>query len=301
MLKRLSRRWAERAERHLTRATSQGVNALVRAVPTDATILEIGAGYNPRFIKGGAYRHIYHLDHADAAALRAKYITDPHAGQLVNQIQEVDFVFRGEPIETLVPPELRFDVIYSAHCLEHQVDLIGHLQSLEKLLAPGGRVIEIVPDLRRCFDLLRYPSVTADVIVAHRRCAPVHQGKQVFDAAANEVDFNLGRRPTDIELDGMRFTRSLHDAYQATQDAEQPGSAYTDRHAWTFIPESLRLMLVELRLLGLTTMRASSVSATYENQFCVVLQAAPGTLSTLAIAELEAERLALAKQLRIRG
>ena len=89
----------------------------------------------------------------------------------MDRIQEVDFVFTGAPIETVIPADLRFDVIYGSHVLEHQVDLIGHLQSLEKLLAPGGRVIEIIPDYRRCFDALRYPTVTSD--------APPVRGRRV--------------------------------------------------------------------------------------------------------------------------
>jgi SAM-dependent methyltransferase len=302
MLKRLVRRLAKRADRHQTRAIkARDIEPLMQSVPLSATILEIGGGYNPRFTKAAGYLHVHHLDHASTAELKAKYKADPNVAHLVDRIQRIDFVFKGEPIETLIPPELRFDVVYGSHCLEHQVDLVEHLQSLEKLLKPGGRVIEVVPDLRRCFDLLRYPSVTADVLVAHLRRCTVHQGKQVFDAMSREVDCNPGRLPTDIELNSVSFTQDLRKAYAALLEAELPARAYIDRHAWAFTPESLRLMLIELRLIGLTTLHATFVSQSYENQFCAVLVASPAELTPALTAELGAERLALSKLLRIKA
>jgi SAM-dependent methyltransferase len=197
--------------------------------------------------------------------------------------------------------ETYFDVIFGSHCLEHQVDLIGHLQSLTKLLKPGGRVIEIIPDLRRCFDLLRYPSVTADVLLPHLRRAPIHQGKQAFDTLARELDINPGRLPTEGELAQAAFARPLDEAYQAMRAAEQSGAAYRDLHAWTFTPESFRLLLLELRLLGLVDLQARLVSPAYDNQFCVVLEPIAGELDRATVQALEAERLELAKRLRVPG
>ena len=114
---------------------------MLSGIALNAKILEIGGGYNPRFLKSD-HPQIHHLDHCSADELRQKYASDPVVAHLIDRIQEVDFVFNGAPIDELVPASLRFDVVYGSHVLEHQVDLIGHLQSLERLLAPGGRVIE---------------------------------------------------------------------------------------------------------------------------------------------------------------
>lgn len=302
MLKRLSKKLAARAERHRGRDVAQrDIAPLMQSVRADATILEVGGGYNPRFTKSAGYTRVFHLDHGSTAELRAKYGADPTVAHLAGNIQHVDFIYQGQPLETLVPPDLRFDVIYSSHCLEHQVDLIGHLQSLEKLLKPGGRLIEIIPDLRRCFDLLRFPTVTGDVLMPHLRPAPVHQGKQVFDSVARELTCNVGRLPTDLELQNARFAQGLRSALDATRAAEPSGVSYADRHAWTFTPESFRLLMIELRLLGLTRLRPTFVSAPYGNQFCAVLQADPGPLTPAAEAQLEAERLELAMGLRLKS
>ena len=274
---------------------------VLASVPADATILEVGGGYNPRYTKA-THRNVYHLDHGSTEALRAKYAAYPATAHLVDRIQPIDFVFDGAPIETLVPPALRFDVIYGSHVLEHQVDLIGHLQSLQKLLKPGGRVIEMIPDLRTCFDVLRFPTVTSDALLAHGQNAPVHRGKQVFDAMAFEINVNHGYRMLDADFATARFVRGLQEAWQSMLSAELPAATYTDVHAWAFTPESFRLLMIELRLLKLTRLHPGFVSPQYGNQFCAVLELAEPDDTELApqtIASLEAERFTLARALRL--
>ncbi len=277
------------------------VEPMMKSVPRDAVILEIGGGYNPRYVKA-THPNVYHLDHCSTEELRTKYAADPTVAHQVDRIQPIDFVSTGTPIETLMPPELKFDVIYGSHTLEHQVDLIGHLQSLEKLLKPGGRVIEMIPDLRTCFDALRYPSVTSDALLAHLKRPRVHQGKQVFDGISRAIDKNLGHRMRDADFEGVRFCNRLSDAYAAMLDAETPGAHYIDTHAWTFTPDSFRLLMIELRLLGLTQLMPTYVSPQYGNQFCTILKMARHGMDELtpdAVQGLERERFGLARQLRV--
>ena len=277
------------------------VEPMMKSVPRDAVILEIGGGYNPRYVKA-THPNVYHLDHCSAEDLRTKYAADPAVAHQIDRIQPIDFVFTGTPIESLMPPELRFDVIYGSHTLEHQVDLIGHLQSLEKLLKPCGRVIEMIPDLRTCFDALRYPSVTSDALLAHLKRPLVHQGKQVFDGISRAIDKNLGHRMRDADFEGVRFCNSLSDAYAAMLDSESPGAHYIDAHAWTFTPDSFRLLMIELRLLGLTQLMPTYVSPLYGNQFCAILKVARHGMDELtpdALQGLERERFGLARQLRM--
>lgn len=282
------------------RVLNRQVRPLLSTVDRQATILEIGGGYNPRFTKA-EYPRTYHLDHCSAEDLRLKYATVPQVAHLLHRIQAIDFVSTGAPIEDLIPASLRFDLIYGSHVIEHQVDLIAHLQSLERLLAPGGRVIQIVPDFRCCFDALRYPSLCSDALMAHLRPGRVHHGKQVFDALSRGVDCNPGRSLRRKDWQQLRFNTSLSQAMAATLAAEQDDAPYQDLHAWAFCPESLLLMLVELRLLGLTTLRATLVTPTYGNQFCAVLERAKGPVAELpaAVQEgLEDERRTLMRALR---
>jgi hypothetical protein len=274
------------------------VTALLDSVADNSVILEIGGGYNPRYLKS-KYQNLYHLDHSSTQGLREKYRTDPHVAHLLDNIQPIDFVCSGEPIETLIPPPLRFDVIFGSHVLEHQVDLIAHFQSLERLLKREGRVIQIIPDLRTCFDALRYPTVTSDVLVAHMRQSSVHQGKQVFDALSLAIDHNPGQWIDAKDLETANFANTLELAYDAFQQAAKPGQTYIDTHAWTFTPESFRLLMIELRLLKLTSLVATFVSETYQNQFCVSLEISTDELSDAVVKLLEQERFNLCASLRI--
>ena len=284
MLSHLRRRMTKLSGKLKRSIVKRGAIArLLRSVPADAVILEVGGGYNPRYVKAG-HPNVYHLDHASTEQLRAKFAADPDVADRIDRVQPIDFVFDGRPIENLVPPELRFDLIYGSHVLEHQVDLIGHLQSLEKLLKPGGRVIEMIPDLRTCFDALRFPTVTSDVLVAHQRGAPTHRGKQVFDFLSRQLDKNHGFRMSDGDFEGVRFAFGLQHALQSMQSAELPGTPYLDTHAWTFTPESFRLLMIELRLLGLVRLVPTYVSSQYGNQFCVVLEPANDGSAALSAA-----------------
>jgi SAM-dependent methyltransferase len=305
MLNRLRRqlaRWSGKLRRSYMKRRQ--IAGLFASVPRDAVILEIGGGYNPRYVKGGKYSKVYHLDHGTTAELRAKYEADPNVAHNAHRIQDIDFVYAGAPIDTLVPAELRFDLIYGSHVLEHQVDLIGHFQSLEKLLAPGGRVIHVVPDLRTCFDALRFPTVTSDALLPHLHPAPTHRGKQVFDPLSRAMDKNHGYLMCDADFDDVKLGNSLDMALRAMRLADAPDQAYVDVHAWTFTPESFRLLLIELRLLGLTRLVPTWVSSTYGNQFCAVLERSPvdpAVLPTTTVQALQRERLALAVGLRVRG
>ena len=302
MLSRISRTLSKLAGKLKRSVVKRGhIAALLNSVPDEAVILEIGGGYNPRYVKP-RYPHVYHLDHDTTDALRTKYAADPTVADRLDRIQPIDFVFTGTPIEGLIPPALQFDVIYGSHVLEHQIDLIGHLQSLEKLLKPGGRVIEMIPDLRTCFDALRYPTVTADALVVHLRGAPIHQGKQVFDGMSREIDKNQGYRMCNADFEGVQFSHSLQRAFDSMRSAEGPGQGYADMHAWTFTPQSFRLLMIELRLLKLIRLAPTYVSPSYGNQFCTVMERVDEDLATMApevVQRLERERMVLARRLRV--
>jgi hypothetical protein len=281
-------------------AQPKAVSALMDSVGLDCFILEIGAGYNPKYLKS-KYINTYHLDHLNTNGLREKYSLDPHVAHLIEHIQPIDFVSSGGLPHHSIPPGLRFDIVFGSHVLEHQVDFIGHLQSLEGLLHKGGKIIQIIPDLRTCFDVFRYPSVTSDALVVHMKqpAIQIHQGKQVFDSLSRAINLNPGQWISTKDLEGSDFSHTLAHAYSALQLAEKSGQTYIDAHAWTFTPESFRLLMIELRLLKLTHLVPTFISETYQNQFCVALEPAEDVLSDTSIKILEQERFDLCKKLRI--
>ena len=138
--------------------------------------------------------------------------------------------------------------------------------------------------------------------MAHLNPTPIHQGKQVFDGMSRELDKNHGYRMCEADFEGTAFSHSLQRAFDAMRSAQTPGQPYADVHAWTFTPESFRLLMIELQLLGLTRLVPTCVSPLYGNQFCAVLERAGKELATMApdaIQRLEHERFALSRRLRV--
>jgi hypothetical protein len=274
------------------------IRAILDAVPTDAFILEIGAGYNPQFVKS-RYPNAFHMDHMDTEALREKFARDPNVAYLVHRIQPVDFVVDGRRMEEVVPSDLRFDIVYSSHVVEHQVDLIGHFISLEKILRSDGRAIIIIPDHRCCFDALRFPTTIGDALEVRFGFSSVHRRKQILDYISRTININPNRRLYRADLAAARFNRPIREGFEVVLKNENPDARYEDAHAWVFTPVSFRLLMLELYLLGFTRLRPVSVSRTYGNQFCGVLKlaASAASLSDEQVDELERERLRLSKLL----
>lgn len=272
------------------------VKRFINAIDANDLILEIGGGYNPRFYKN-LYRNAYHLDHCCTEELVAKYSADENVAHLVNRVQEVDFVFNGSPIETLIPESVRFDYVYSSHALEHQVDLIGHLKSLERVLKSTGKVIMIIPDHRACFDCLRFPTVTSDALAVYLRSQSVHQGKQVYEALAQGLTVNPGRRISRFDLSSGEFYHTLESAYTSACTSEVDLTNYRDVHAWTFTPTSLELLMVELFLLDLISFKLFSISPTFGNQFCAVLDLVSSAEKNKVRKNLELVRYQLCRRL----
>lgn len=275
------------------------VEPILNAIRNTDSILEIGDGYKPRFPKR-RYPNVRHLDHCTTSELREKYASDPAVAHLTNCIEHVDFISRGADFRSVVPDTLRFDLIYSSHALEHQIDLIAHLQAVEHRLAHLGRAIFIIPDLRTCFDLFRFPTVTADVVATHLNRPRVHQVRQVFDAVAQSATFNDGHVPGAFELNAITFSHDILSAYVAAIDSAAPDAHYEDIHAWTFTPVSFRLLLTELYLLELVALKPFWISPRYGNQFCAVLGATPRTATADVASDrdrLVRERLALCRRL----
>lgn len=213
--------------------------------------LEIGPGYNPFLPKAKGHR-VESVDHAPAEALRRKYLA---LGQDVSRIEEVDYVWTGQPLDELVPHHGAYDFVLASHVVEHLPDPLGFLNACDRLLRPGGVLVLVAPDKRRCFDALRPIASTGDVVQAGLERRQRHPPGKVFDhtayyAAENGAGtwYRRRRGATALAREDIDEARR---AYQAAADS----AGYVDVHGWVFVPSSLRLILADLHGLGLTAMR----------------------------------------------
>ena len=87
---------------------------------------------------------MWYVDVLDREALQKKAAGDPNSrGALV---PEIDFIWKGEPYRELTRRE--FDVVFSSHNVEHQPDLVAHLEDVASVLRPGGLFLMVIPDKR---------------------------------------------------------------------------------------------------------------------------------------------------------
>lgn len=210
--------------------------------------LEIGPSHNPIAPKRKGYR-VHILDVADALELRRKYTGH---GVNLDNIEDVDFVWKGEPLYELIGNTECYDWIIASHVIEHVPDLISFLQQCERLLKPEGVLSLVIPDKRYCFDYFSPVTSTGELLDAwwSRRTRP-SPGK-VFDHFANAVkrDGN-GAWGADTARGEFALIHTLNDAKSLWERALSTED-YMDVHCWRFTPASFRLLLSDLRDLGLT-------------------------------------------------
>ena len=142
----------------------------IHLVPSEFSVLEIGPFCKPAIL-GPNVSYFDVLDGPELE-LRARKIGYP-----IECVPEIRFVSPNGDL-SIVGSE--FDAVFSSHCIEHQPDLIYHLQQIERLLSPGGIYFIIIPDKRYCFDYPLPESDLADVLEAFYDKARGHNIKNVI-------------------------------------------------------------------------------------------------------------------------
>ena len=235
--------------------------------------LEIGPSHNPIAPKKNGY-NVHILDHLSANDLRVKY--QGHGLNLDN-IEEVDFIWAGQPLHELIGKKHCYDWIIASHVIEHLPDLISFLQQSEQLLKPNGVLSLVVPDKRYCFDYFQPVSSTGMLLDAHKQKCTHPTPVQVFDHFANAATANgAGAWSPDYKKNGGGSNGAdalIHAIEQA--DAEWHKSItkddYVDVHCWRFTPESFALILSDINRLGLVKLVIQASFPTNGCEFYVSL------------------------------
>lgn len=234
---------------------------LIALIADGRSVLEIGPFCDP-LLRGP---NIAYLDILDAEQLRARAIeigADPAGCP-----EHVDYVGGLEQVHQ------RFDAVISSHAIEHQPDLVHHLQQVERILAPDGLFCLIVPDKRYCFDHHIAESTIAEVLQAHHEQRRVHRLANVLEHVALTTHNDsrrhwAGDHGPAIPADQPRRLR------HALRDYDASGGGYIDVHAWYFTPDRFRTIVETLGALDLTGFEVAGVydPARDRNEFCAVLK-----------------------------
>lgn len=259
------------------------------------TGVEIGPFYSPIAPKAEGWRTTV-IDFKDGESLRADARNHP-ASSIRSQeqyVEDVDIVWHGEPLDQLAlarRPE-GYDYFIASHVIEHAPDLVSFLQQIERLLRPGGIVSMAVPDMRKCFDMLKPISSLREVLAAYRERRTRHTPETLLEARALSVSRH-GEGAWVAGADApLVFTGNFDHAWNAyPEDVKGRDGSYVDAHAWFFTPASFELLILELGYMGLVKLTIASMVESHGAEFIVQMRVAP--LAKPSLADFDARRLAL--------
>lgn len=235
--------------------------------------LEIGPSHNPIAPKRDGF-NVHVLDHATAETLREKYKGHEKYGVKLENIEEVDFVWQGEPFRDLVGKTHCYDWILASHVIEHTPDLVTFLSECEELLKPEGVISLIIPDKRYCFDFFNPLTSTGELLDAYEQKRTRHCSGKVFDHFSNAAKRG-GQIAWDKSNIGSFMLMHSMDEAQRMWGKAKKSMEYIDVHNWRFTPASFRLMLADLRSLGLTKFGIIKEFETDGCEFYVTLSTKP--------------------------
>jgi predicted SAM-dependent methyltransferase len=237
------------------------------AIPRTGRILEIGPFCNPVF-QGPTVSYFDVLDSAGLIARAREHSLDP--GKCPTRIDYVS------PTGDLSIVREKFDTIFSSHCIEHQPDLIRHLNDAREVITPSGRYFLAIPDKRYCFDHFLEETTELDLIAAHLERRQVHTFRSVYNYIARTTHNNTAAHWAGNSTDphGMTLAergRVAEDVYKSLQ------GAYYDCHAWHFTPDSFATCMAALAEKRYIRFNVERIYATVRdsNEFFCILQPTP--------------------------
>jgi SAM-dependent methyltransferase len=246
-------------------------DAVAQAMPCDAHILEIGPGGYPLFQKSS----FPNLKITDC------YEYDP----ALPHFPKVDYICGDGNLTSIIPAELKFDLIFTSHNIEHQPNPILHLQNVEALLSDDGVAVFAVPDKRFTFDVFRHTTTTSDLLLAYQEGRSAPSAKALFDSKLQTVTRNF----TECRRIGMDDSVTLGDPLAAHRCFLEHGSSseYVDVHNWIFTPKSFQILITELYLLRLSSLMFEFLSDGMGNAFLSIMAKKPFPSDENAAASLD--------------
>ena len=222
------------------------IDKLLEGLRADGFGLEFGPSHSPVAPKRRGFK-VDVIDCLDRVSLIERYRGH---GVDLDLIEEVDYVWKGGRYFDVVGKRGFYDWIIASHFIEHTPDLIGFLRDAEALLRSDGVLSLAIPDKRFCFDRFRPVTGLAKVIDAYWSKNLVHTPGTVAEYYLNVV--SRGGQIAWSEGGGgdYEFVHTLEDAVQSMEIAGR-NKGYLDVHSWCFTPSSFRLLIDDLRSLGL--------------------------------------------------
>jgi len=236
----------------------------VEQIAPGTAVLEIGPFANPVMVRP----EVRYCDVLDQAALRerARGIGPDYDP---DKVPFIHYVLGAAALDGI--PDV-FDAVVSSHSIEHQPDLVHHLQQVARRLnGAGSRYFVLMPDKRYCFDRLMAESTIADVLDAHQTRSKVHSLRSLIEHRALITHCDAERYWTEGDPAHRIDAAAVRNAITEWRDSQ---GAYVDVHAWRFTPNSFADMMRLLKELELSPFEVERLypSRLNSNEFWAVLR-----------------------------
>jgi len=188
---------------------------------------------------------------------------------LITSIPSIDYVLDGSDLSSI--PDV-FDAIISSHNLEHQPNLILHLQQIKTKLNPSGKYMVLIPDKRYCFDAQLPTSSVAEILDAFFRKATHHSLSSIIEHRAltthNDAIKHWQNIDSSIEIDTSVVNKAIEEYLESINL-----NTYIDVHAWQFTPETFQEIINTLNKLNLIDLKIEMLYPTrrHQNEFWAIL------------------------------
>ena len=219
------------------------------------SILEIGPFCNPLLTGSNVkYLDVKNKNELEIMAKEIKLTTTnaPH----------IDYI---SPFGDLSIVDEKFDAIISSHNIEHQPDLILHIQQVEQILKDKGSYLLLVPDKRYCFDHFIQEATLIDVIAAYQERRKLHHPTSFMKQCAFATHNDAVRHWKEDHFDPHYYSDMSDRIKSRLSQFDTANKEYVDCHAWQFTPESFASIVSMLNSIGLTRLKVQSIYETAQD------------------------------------
>ena len=236
-------------------AISGDRNSFAKLALSKGEVLEIGPFVNPILIGDS----VSYADVLNTHDLKGRALS---LGLDFGNVPNIDFVVEPNDLTII---NKKFDAVISSHCIEHQPDLITHLEQVSNLLSTGGYYFLLIPDHRYCFDHFQFPTTIAQLLGAYSEKRRRHGLASLIEHRSLTTHNDAARHwAGDHGNPNEGLDEKINNALVEFNSVSN--ETYVDVHAWYFTPESFSQIISVLAQIGKIDFEIDQIYPTAENQ-----------------------------------
>ena len=256
---------------------SMAKEEFIKFIPTAARTLEIGPYNRPTLLKS-EFPNVKYMDCFTSEEIEnniTKYSTETCTTEIPDHIDIIVDPTKRPSFNTTE----KFDILYSAHNIEHYPDLINHLNEMATLAAAmHTKFFVTVPDKRFCYDHFQHESDYTEMIDAYLEKRMYHTFSSFLRHSVYSTHNNIwehwhnvhGPDPRRMPINVNYATQLRHKIDTASDERQRK---IAEIHAWYFTPESFLYNINITNQLGLHPWKVDAITqpAQFSPEFHAIL------------------------------